>query len=147
MLITPLTLNDSKEAARLHQKSFFKGWEVVDFEQILQDELIHGLKLEEKKVLCGYILWREVENESEILTLVVGSNWQRRGFGSFLLKTLFQKLIQKKVVQLFIEVAEDNQGAICFYIKHGFHFVGKRPHYYPREDNKFAAAMNLVKQL
>lgn len=147
MQINTLTLEDCQEAARLHQSAFFKGWKEKDFQELLQNSLTHGLKIEENHNLYGYILWREVEDEAEILTLVVDPAYQRTGRGSLLLKVLVELLIKKDIAKLFLEVAEDNKQAQSFYKKHDFTLLGKRPNYYQREKNKFSPALNLFKIL
>ena len=133
MYITPLTRNDCEQAALLHQAAFFKGWKEKDFQEFLGDPLVHGLKIEESHNLSGYILWREVDDEAEILTLVVASPHQRKGRGSLLLSALNEILPKKNIQKLFLEVAEDNIQAQAFYTKHHFLLLGKRPHYYPRQ--------------
>lgn len=147
MHITPLTLEDCPYAARLHQNAFFKGWGENDFQELLQNSLTYGLKIEENRRLNGYILWREVGEEAEILTLVVVPSVQRTGRGSLLLMALIKRLIEKNITKLFLEVAEDNNQAQSFYIKHGFALLSRRPHYYPREKNIFVAALNFFKKL
>ncbi len=142
-----LTLTDCPDAARLHQLSFYKGWSEKDFEEFLADPLTQGLKSEEGGKLCGYILWREIGEEAEILTLVVAPDFQRRGLGSHLLDALFQRLGEQGVSTLFIEVAEDNEGAHLFYLKQGFNLISKRPNYYQREENKYVSAWNYIKKL
>lgn len=147
MPILPLTLKDCKASAGLHQEAFFKGWIEKDFQNFLHDPLIHGLKIEEESKLCGYILWREVGAEAEILTLVVDPAHQQKGMGSLLLNALFKLLISKGITELFLEVAEDNPQAQSFYFKHGFVLLSKRPHYYARPENTFVAALNFFKKL
>ena|ERR1700722_19500553 len=147
MHISSLTLEDCQEAARLHQDAFFKGWKEKDFQEFLQNSLVHGLKIEENCDLSGYILWREIGEEAEILTFIVAPSYRRMGRGSLLLTTLFELLLKKNITKLFLEVAEDNKGAQSFYIKHDFVFFNKRQQYYAREENKFIPALNFVKQL
>ena len=117
------------------------------FQEFLQDPLTCGLKIEENDIFTGYILWREIKDEAEILTLVVASSSRMRGHGGALLTTLFKILKDKGIHRLFIEVAEDNEAAIPFYIKYGFVFSGKRPYYYPREGSQHISALNFVKDL
>jgi ribosomal protein S18 acetylase RimI-like enzyme len=88
-----------------------------------------------------------VGEEAEILTLVITPLSQRGGKGSILLEALFDRLIQKGISQLFLEVAEDNEQAQSFYIKHGFIFVSKRHHYYQRKENQCVSALNFFKRL
>ncbi len=147
MNISPLTLKDCQTAATLHKQAFFKGWEESVFQEFLQAPLTFGLKIEDNDTLSGYILWREIQDEAEILTLVVASSSRRKGCGGALLSTLYTILKDKGIDRLFIEVAEDNEAGIPFYAKQGFVFSGKRPHYYPREKNQYVCALNFFKDL
>lgn len=147
MLITPLIKNDCSKAALLHQQSFYKGWTEKDFQDLIVDPLIYGLKIIKNDVLTSIILWREIENEAEILTLIVDPTYQNQGQASLLLKTLMTQLVHKNISQIFLEVAEDNEGAYYFYKKYGFLLLNKRPQYYKREGNKCITALNLTKKL
>lgn len=104
-----------------------------------------GMIAKSEKTFCGYILWREIENEAEILTMVISPPLQRKGIGNLLLIALFERLKEKGISKLFLEVAEDNNMAKSFYINNGFVFLGKRQHYYKRPENKFVDALNFVK--
>ena len=147
MPISSLTLEDCYEAACLHQNAFFKGWSEKDFQELLQNYLTHGLKVEENHNLHGYIVWREMGEEAEILTLVVNPPYQRKGVGSLLLTVLSDLLLKKGITKLFLEVAEDNSKAKYFYIKNEFIFLSKRQNYYQRENDKYIPALNFVKIL
>src|SRR4029079_2068858 len=106
-----------------------------------------GMTAKSEEILCGYILWREIEGEAEILTLVIAPFFQRRGLGNLLLAALFEQLIKKGMTKLFLEVAEDNKSAQSFYIKNGFSLLGIRPNYYKMSENKFVNALNFVKNI
>lgn len=147
MPILPLTLEDCKDASILHQRAFYKGWTENDFQTFLLDPLTHGLKVEEENKLYGYILWREVSEEAEILTLVVDPSHQKKGMGSLLLTALLKLLIAKGITDLFLEVAEDNHQAQSFYKNHGFALLSKRLRYYARPENTFVDALNFFKKL
>jgi ribosomal-protein-alanine N-acetyltransferase len=147
MPLSPLTINDCKNAAQLHQEVFPRGWTEDTFREFLQSPHTFGLKSEEKNVLLGYILWREIEDEAEVLTLVVKPSAQKKGVGSLLIKNLLAHLKEKNIAKLFLEVAEDNEKAISFYHKHGFTFLSKRPNYYPREVKVSVSALNFYKKI
>ena len=147
MCITPLTLQECTQAASLHQAAFYKGWTEKDFRDFIEDPLVFSLKIQQSGNFCGYILWREIEDEAEILTLVIAPSFQRKGMGNLLLTSLFERLKSKGISKLFLEVAEDNKSARSFYIKNGFTIVGKRPNYYERAENKLVDALNLFKIL
>jgi [ribosomal protein S18]-alanine N-acetyltransferase len=147
MHIIPLTLEDCGQAALLHQAAFFKGWSEKDFREFLKNPLVHGLKTEENHGFSGFILWREVEDEAEILTFVIVPSYQRKGRGSLLLTTLTEILMQKHIQNLFLEVAEDNDQAQVFYRKHNFVLLSKRLHYYPRQEGQLIPAFIFFKKL
>jgi len=147
MSIFPLTQEDCSPAALLHQQAFYKGWTEKDFKDFLNDPLIHGLKITENDTLTSLILWREVGDEAEILTLIVDPSYQRQGKANLLLETLIVHLVLKNISQIFLEVAEDNEGALYFYQKNGFLLLNRRPDYYKREGNKRVTALNLMKKL
>ena len=147
MSVLPLTQEDCPQAALLHQQAFYKGWTKKDFKDFLDDPLIHGLKITENNALTSLILWREVGNEAEILTLIVDPPYQRQGQANLLLETLLAHLVLNNISQIFLEVAEDNEGALYFYKKNGFLFLNRRPDYYKREGNKRVTALNLMKKL
>lgn len=145
--LIPLTFEDCESAARLHQKSFFKGWKENEFQEFLENPLIFSLKVEKNHKLIGYVMWREVKDEAEILTLVVSMPYQHKGVGSLLLGQLFSTLKERCILNVFLEVAEDNHLAKSFYIKQDFILLSKRPHYYPRQGEKNISALNFFKKL
>ena len=147
MPITPLIQDDCSKAALLHQQAFYKGWTEKDFKDFIDDPLIYGLKIKKEDVLTSIILWREVGDEAEILTLIVNPTYQKQGQAGLLLKTLMIQLVHKNISKVFLEVAEDNEVAHYFYKKYGFYLLNKRPQYYKREGNKCATALNLMKKL
>jgi ribosomal-protein-alanine N-acetyltransferase len=147
MPLSPLTLPDCQDAAQLHQEVFPWAWTGDTFRQFLQDPLVLGFKVEENKVLLGYILWREIGDEAEILTIVVKPSAQQKGIGGFLITALFTHLKEKNISKLFLEVAEDNEKAISFYREHGFSFLSKRPNYYRRKIKPAVSALNFYKKI
>lgn len=147
MNISPLEIKDSPKAAKLHQKAFSKGWKEGVFQEFLQNPLTFGIKIEENQGLSGYVLWRKIADEAEILTLVVDRSRRRKGVASFLITHLCTTLKETGVTRLFLEVAEDNIEGISFYRHHGFVFLSKRPRYYPRDADGYISALNFVKDL
>ena len=145
MHVTALTLKDCAKAAHLHRVCFYKGWTKKDFQDFLRNPLVFGLKIQKGDTFCGYILWREIDHEAEILTLVIAPPLQQKGLGNHLLKALFQYLKTKGMCNLFLEVAEDNETAQSFYLRNGITLLGKRPKYYKRPENKLVDALNFIK--
>jgi len=76
-------------------------------------------------------LIQTIGGESELLTLCVDPDHQRRGVGAALMDLW---LAQSDVTRFFLEVAADNAGAMALYHRCGFAEVARRKGYYTRAD-------------
>ena len=80
----------------------------------------------------GFILWRFVADEGEILTLAVLEAYRRQGIArAFLLDGLLPAGVANGILRIFLEVAVNNHAALCLYEGIGFARVGRRKSYYP----------------
>ncbi len=73
----------------------------------------------------GFLLYRLVAGEGEILNLAVAPAWRRRGVARQLWAA-----VQSKAELWHLEVRASNAAAIGFYQDLGFEAVGEREHYY-----------------
>lgn len=65
-----------------------------------------------------------------IITIDVAETQRRRGVGQLLMEALLGRCREAEAVQLRLEVAVDNDGAIAFYKRLGFAESGRIPGYY-----------------
>jgi [ribosomal protein S18]-alanine N-acetyltransferase len=81
--------------------------------------------------VVGFLVWRAVADEREILNLAVHPGSRRRGVACALLAAV----LQEAPGRWFLEVRESNTAARQLYRKLGFMEVSTRPAYYeePRE--------------
>jgi ribosomal-protein-alanine N-acetyltransferase len=78
--------------------------------------------------VAGFCWWRQASaQEAEVLNLGVAPADRRKGVASALLKALRRTATG----EIFLEVAENNVGAIALYSRHGWVGIGSRPSYYP----------------
>ncbi len=145
--VKPLCLEDCPAAAYLHQAAFFKGWTAASLQETLEAPFTFGIQIQEKDVFVGYLIWRELGDVAEILTFVIASQSQQKGYGSALLHAVCKALCGRNVNTLFIEVAADNESALSFYRKHDFILLGTRPQYYARENNNHVGALTFQKNI
>ena len=78
----------------------------------------------------SFVVWRNIGDETEILSIGVVPAARRSGTASALLQIIKQDIKQLGVKTIFLEVDESNIPAIELYKKTGFFNVGRRPHYY-----------------
>lgn len=116
----------------LHAPLFDPPWTTESLAgQIAQPEssAIAGLYAEE---LAGFVLFRTVLDEAEILILAVAPEHQRRGIGRTLLHAALGLAKARGAHAMWLEVAVDNAPALALYDSAGFSPSGRRPRYYQR---------------
>lgn len=80
---------------------------------------------------AGFVLWRAVAGEAEILTIAVLPPWRRRGVGRLLMRAALDSVGDWP---MYLEVAVDNLPAQALYGNLGFAQVGRRKAYYGETD-------------
>lgn len=78
----------------------------------------------------GFLMWRRIGDEAEVLTLAVAPGSQRRGCAGALLDAVIDALRREGVRALFLEVDAGNAPAIALYKGRGFFPVARRKRYY-----------------
>ena len=111
--------------AHLHKLCFpEKPWSESDF---------MDLKKSGCEILAsenGFIVWRVVADEAEIITIGVTPEKRHTGIAGAMILLMEQELKKAGVVNVFLEVSEVNVPAKNLYKKYGFEPTGKRPKYY-----------------
>lgn len=138
----PLTAKDARDMAAIHAESFAPplgsgGWPALDMATHTQKDLCLGV--DHDGALGGFIIVSIAADQAEILTIATAIVSRRRGLARRLLEGVAPELKKQDVRELFLEVAEDNIGAIALYRGAGFIPIGRRPGYYRRAEGRIAA--------
>lgn len=115
--------------ANLHKLCFpHKPWNANDFADLKKSgcEIIASEN--------GFIVYRAIADEAEIITVGVHPDARRTGIGIALIGVMEADLKKQGVNHIFLEVAEDNVAARALYEQCGFTIVGRRPRYYDGVD-------------
>ncbi len=118
-----------KQIANLHKLCFpNKPWSESDFAELKKSgcEIIASEN--------GFIVWRTVADETEIITIGVHPDARKTGIADAMLTIVESEIKKSAVGKIFLEVAEDNIAAKKLYEKHGYKSVGVRPKYYDGTD-------------
>ena len=117
------------EIVALHKQCFpDKPWSESDFMELKKS----GCEIVASK--NGFIVWRTIADEAEIITIGVAPEMRRSGIAESMILLMEQELKKQNVVNIFLEVSEVNCPAKKLYEKLGFNVVGKRPKYYDGTD-------------
>lgn len=115
--------------ANLHKLCFpNKPWSADDFADL-------------KKSGCdvmasehGFVVWRVVADEAEIITIGVHPDARRGGIADAMLTLVESDVKKRGGKKIFLEVAENNIPARALYEHNGYVQVGVRPKYYDGTD-------------
>jgi len=115
-------LNDLEN---LHKLCFpNKPWSATDFADLKKSgcDIIASQN--------GFIVWRVVADEAEIITVGVHPNARRIGIASAMLVLAENDAKKRGAKKIFLEVAENNTPARVMYKNNGYTQIGVRPKYY-----------------
>ena len=106
---------------------------------ISKDTILNDLKtnqtlyfvLKSNNNIIGYISFNIVFENMDIQSIVIDKNFQKKGFGTYLLNFAIQYAKDNNVINIFLEVRKSNIKAIKLYEKIGFKFINTRKGYYP----------------
>lgn len=141
-----LTADMAPALADLHASAFSRpeAWSASAFEASLAQPATLGFGAQHEGTLAALILIQQVDQEIEILTLATRPEARRHGHAQRLLLHIETEL---RPVRCYLDVAEDNPGAIAFYDKMGFTVDGRRPRYYHRLEGPRIDAILMSKRL
>lgn len=131
MRIEPLSDATLAAAAGLHAESFARGWDAQAISDLMRNGAAGHAAMDEQDML-GFVLWRTVIEEAELLTIVVTAVRRGQGIGRELLRVALAGTRKSGAQCMFLEVAEDNAAAIALYRSHNFHVISRRKAYYDR---------------
>jgi ribosomal-protein-alanine N-acetyltransferase len=128
----------------LHRICFAEPWNAVAFFDLLAMPGTAGLIAVADHSLipagdgltgpAGLVLWRQICDEAEILTLAVLPPWRRRHIGGRLLRAAMEATAATRAHTMFLEVASGNTSALSLYESIGFTRIGLRKRYYGSSD-------------
>lgn len=131
MKLTPVGTERAEDLARLHEAAFDKPWSADEIAALIGGAGAFALMAEADQPL-GMIMARRLFDEAEVLTLAVAPEARRRGLGRQLTQACAELLLGQETQSLFLEVGEDNPGAVALYETCGFVPAGRRKNYYDR---------------
>lgn len=134
MTVRRINKDEAYEASELEKQCLFFPWSQKEIESFIVNEHSVYLVACENGVIAGICSATVGAGECSIDNLAVLPSYRRRGTASKLLERLFELSKENGCTEAYLEVAEDNEGAISLYKKHSFITVGRRPHFYGNTD-------------
>lgn len=129
--------------SQLHSACFEKAWSESEISSLIGSPGCSALLAYAVDGPIGFLVYRAIADEAEIISIGVDPAFRRRGAGQNLLKLAVTMLKSFKIKSLFLEVATSNREAISLYTKAGFAEVGRRRNYYALPNGRFEDALIL----
>jgi len=151
--VRPAEVGDSDLLSEMHTAAFRRGWSGAEFESLLVQPGTEALIADYRNALgrriaAGFILYRRVIDEAEILSVAVVPECRRRGIGKRLLEEALRTLYRDGVRGIHLEVEDANHAAIALYRGMEFRESGKRVGYYSQGHSDAAGgALVMLRQL
>jgi ribosomal-protein-alanine N-acetyltransferase len=141
MLVRKFKPKDLKRVYEIENMSFNQSYGINMFQQ-LYDMGVGFLVAEEEGYVIGYVIfWIKYENQGHIISIAVDKNYRRLKAGTQLLVKAISILSLLKLDTIYLEVNENNVGAVEFYKTFNFKIDRIVPGYY--EDGAGAILMYL----
>ena len=150
--LDPFGLEGMPVIAALYGAAFADDWPEQAIKSLLATPNTHALIasfLRERGPAepAGFVLYRVVVDEAEVLSIGVRPDRRRQGVAATLLTGVHQRVGTSGAASVFLEVGVDNPAAIALYESHLYARVGMRPGYYRRADGQRVNALIMKRDL
>ena len=125
-----------EEVCRIEKESFADAWSMDNILEFYNNEYDYINILKADKELLGFIIFRIIGAEAEVMRIAVAKKYRHNCLGHILLQDMIAFCIVRYVENVFLEVRKSNIAAIKLYEKSEFIELGIRKDYYsnPVED-------------
>ena len=143
MIIRKFVPTDLKRVFEIENMSFSQSYGINMFQQ-LYEMGIGFLVAEDEGYVIGYVMfWIKYENQGHIISIAVDKNYRRLGAGTQLLVKAIAILSLLDIETIYLEVNENNVGAVEFYKNFSFKIDRVVPGYYENGDGAIVMYLHL----
>ncbi len=143
---------DCDTLSDIHSAAFRRGWSGAEFEALLVQPGVSALVAQYRgtfgaRAPAGFVLYRQVGDEAETLSVAVVEGCRRRGIARRLLEEALRQLYREGVARIHLEVDDANQAALSLYRGMEFRESGRRAGYYTQGREWPGGALVMLRQL
>ena len=142
LVIIDFKVKDIDQILEIEKESFSNHWSKQMFLSECENKFSHFKICISDNLIIGFIIYRIVLEEAEILNIVIGHKFRGKSFGKQLLNYAVNDIKEHKVKNIFLEVNERNIIAQNLYKNGGFVKYSTRQNYYG-DDNAVLMKLSL----
>lgn len=128
---------DLDEVLSIEASSSLSPWSKEMFTEELMNPLAHCFIIEHegtpRQQIIGFICFRNIGDESELLNIVVHPQYRQAGIGKKLMEFYVDFCTQRQIKKFYLEVNASNPSAIHLYQLFSYQPVGVRKKFYRGE--------------
>ena len=128
---------DLEEVLSIEASSSLRPWSKKMFTEELLNPLAHCFIMENKgpprKQIIGFMCFRNIGDESELLNIVVHPQYRQVGIGKKLMEFYIDFCTQRQIKKFYLEVNASNPSAIHLYQLFSYQRAGVRRKFYQGE--------------
>lgn len=128
----------------IERKAFKSPWPKELFEYELSSPHSFSFSAKHNDKLLGYIISKIVSDRLHITNLAIKEEYRRKGIASLLLSFVMDKISQKGLKGVFLEVRTSNTSAINLYQKFGFKIFRISKKYYMDGEDAYIMVKNEI---
>jgi len=118
----------------IETSSSLAPWSKEMFLEELRNPLAHSFIYRGNEaqghLLAGFICFRNIENESELLNICIHTDYRQLGIGKHLMQFYFDFCFQYHIKTFYLEVQSSNLPAIHLYQRLSYQMIGMRKKFY-----------------
>ena len=134
MIIRKFVPTDLKRVFEIENMSFNQSYGIDMFQQLYDMGVGFLVAEDEGYVIGSVIFWIKYEYQGHIISIAVDKNYRRKGAGTKLLVKAIAILSLLNLNTIYLEVNENNVGAVEFYKSFNFKIDRTVPGYYENGD-------------
>ena len=135
MIIRKANLDDVEAIVSLDQEVLQTNWHEKLYAESIVLKDTQSLVLDHEGRLIGFLIYRNIGGDFEIIQLALNKAYQRQGLASMMIDFMIQDAQSSHIEFIYLEVEMDNLPALNLYKKYGFEAIHQRKNYYGQEQD------------
>ena len=135
MIIRKANLDDVEAIVSLDQEVLQTNWHEKLYAESIVLKDTQSLVLDHEGRLIGFLIYRNIGGDLEIIQLALNKEYQRQGLASMMIDYMIQDAQSSTIDFIYLEVEMDNLPAFNLYKKYGFEAIHQRKNYYGQGQN------------
>jgi tRNA threonylcarbamoyladenosine biosynthesis protein TsaB len=142
--VVEMTYADLDDVLAIEREAFSDPWDRESFRSDIDSPHVIALALRRQGRCAAYLCCIALDDYGYIANIAVVAQFRSQGLGRTLLDDLRQRLLDRSMGDMVLDVRTANKQAIRFYEKYGFEVIARRKGFYQNPpDDSFTMQMTI----